>query len=74
MLKHLLDRDARFDIANEHGADQVDAVFAHDVRDAEVAVHDLVNAIEWILFVNDGVQEDTQGPDILLFATVGLAG
>jgi hypothetical protein len=37
-------------------------------------VHDLVYAIEWVLFVDDGVEQNAKGPDILLFATVGSAG
>jgi hypothetical protein len=37
-------------------------------------VHDLVDAIEGVFLVYDCVEQDTQGPDVLLFATVGGAG
>ena len=37
-------------------------------------VHNLVNAVKGVLFVNDGIEEDTKSPDVLLFAAVGLAG
>lgn len=36
-------------------------------------VEDLVDVVEWVLLVDDGVEEDAQGPDVLLFAAVGLA-
>jgi hypothetical protein len=36
-------------------------------------VHNLIDGVEGILFVDDGVEKDTEGPNILLFASVGLA-
>lgn len=35
-------------------------------------VEDLVDIVERIFFVDDGVEEDTQSPDILFLATVGF--
>jgi hypothetical protein len=37
-------------------------------------VHDLVNAVEWVLLVDDGVEENAEGPNVLLLSTVRLAG
>ena len=56
MLQHLLNGNPFRDIAIEHLADEVDARLAHDVRHAQVAVHDLVDAVEGVFLVDDGVQ------------------
>jgi hypothetical protein len=37
-------------------------------------VHDFVNGIEGVFFVDDGVEEDAKGPDVLFFTAVGFAG
>jgi hypothetical protein len=37
-------------------------------------IHDLVDGVEGVFFVDDGVEEDAEGPDVLFFATVGAAG
>jgi hypothetical protein len=37
----------------------MDAILAHDIGDSEVAIHDLVDAVEWVLFVDDGIEQDT---------------
>lgn len=55
MVDDLLDVVSLAHLAVEHATDQVDALLAHDVRDAEVAVHDLVDAVEGVLLVYDGV-------------------
>ena len=73
MIQDVLDADAALDVAIEHLTDQVDAVLAHDVRDAQVVVHDLVDAVERVLLVDDGIQQDTERPDVLLFTSVGQA-
>jgi hypothetical protein len=73
MFQHLADRDPLLDIAVEHEPDQVDALLAHHPRHAQIVVHDLVNAIERILLVDNGVQQDAKCPNILLFATIRSA-
>ena len=70
MLEHGLDADTAVNVAVEHFPDQVDTVLAHDVGDAEVVVHDLVDGVEGVLLVDDGVEQDAKGPDVLLFAAV----
>lgn len=36
-------------------------------------VHDLVNAVKGVFLVDESVQENTKGPDVLFFAAVGAA-
>jgi hypothetical protein len=36
-------------------------------------VHDLVDAVEGVLLVDDGVEQNAQRPDVLLFTAVWLA-
>ena len=36
-------------------------------------VENLVDVIKRILFVDDGVEEDAQGPNVLLLASIGFA-
>lgn len=58
MLEYGLDTNPAVDVAVEHFPDQVDTVLAHDVGDAEVVVHDLVDGVEGVLLVDDGVEQD----------------
>jgi hypothetical protein len=55
MLQDLTDRDPLFDIAIEHHAYQINALLTHDPGDAQIVVHNLVDTIERILLVDDGV-------------------
>lgn len=73
MLEDLGNVGALGDVTVEHAADQVDALGAHREGDAQVVVHDLVDAVEGVLLVDDGVEEDTQRPDVLLFAAIWLS-
>jgi 5-methylcytosine-specific restriction endonuclease McrBC regulatory subunit McrC len=72
MRQNLININPLVHIAIQHLADQINALVANRVRHAQVAVHDLVDAVEGVLLVDDGVQQDAQGPDVLLFAAVGL--
>ena len=36
-------------------------------------IHDLVDTVEGILLVDEGVKEDAQGPDILFLAAIGFS-
>lgn len=35
-------------------------------------IHNLVDAVKGIFFVNEGIEENAEGPDVLFFAAVGL--
>jgi hypothetical protein len=37
-------------------------------------IHDFVNAVKGVLFVDDGVEQDTECPDILFFTPIGFTG
>jgi hypothetical protein len=37
-------------------------------------IHNLIDAVEWVFLVNDCVEQDAKGPDVLFFAAVGMAG
>jgi len=74
MIQNLLDIYPSIQIPIEHLADQINACLAHDIGNTKIPIHDLIDAVEWILLVYDGVEEDTESPNILLFATVWLAG
>jgi hypothetical protein len=56
MFEYLTDRDSLLYIAIQHHAHQVDALLAHHPWHPQVVVHDLVNTIKRILFVDDGVE------------------
>jgi len=60
-------------VAGKHRLDQVDAALAHDPRDAQFMVQDLINAVKRVFLVHESIQQDTERPDILLLATIRLA-
>lgn len=74
MLQHRLNANPTTNIAIQHRADEINAILAHDIRHAEIAVHDLVDTVEGVFFVDYRIQEDAEGPDVLFFAAVRLAG
>ena len=56
MLEHFANGDTTVDVAVEHEPDQIDAGLGHDVGDAQVVVHDLVDAIERVLLIDNSVK------------------
>ena len=74
MVHDAANADALLDVALEHPAHEVDAHFADDKWHAQVAVHDLVDVVEGILLVEDGVEQDAEGPEVLLAPVVRGAG
>ena len=74
MAHHIRDPDPALHVPVEHQADQVDTLLAHDKGHAQVLVHDLIDAVEGVFLVDDGVEEDAERPDVLFAAVVGLAG
>ncbi len=59
-------------ITIQHRLYQLDRRLGHDPGDAEFVVEDLVDAVEGVFFVDEGVEEDSEGPDVLFFAAVGF--
>lgn len=72
MVHNLLNRKSLLHVAVQHRPDQFNAPRTHLIRYSQIAIHNLVNAIEGIFLVDDGVEEDTKGPDVLFFAVIGL--
>jgi hypothetical protein len=68
---HFGDGNAVVDVAVEHRADEVNAIFRERKEgDSEGVVKDLVDAVERVLLVDNGVKKDTQSPDILFLAPI----
>lgn len=55
MVEHLVDVVALGDITFQHAADEIDTLLAEYKGDAEVAVHNLVDAVKRVLLVDNGV-------------------
>jgi hypothetical protein len=55
VIQHLFYGIPLSNVSVQHTADQIDAVLADYEGDTEVSVHDLVNTIERVLLVDDGV-------------------
>lgn len=73
MLQNLRNSNAPLDVAVEHESNQIEVLFRHDVGHAQVVVHDFVDAVERVLLVYNGIEEDAEGPNILLFAAICFA-
>lgn len=70
MIFDLVDGQSAVDVAVQHAFDQVDAVLAHDPRNPELVVQNLIDAVERVLLVHERVEQDSQGPDVLFLAPV----
>ena len=73
MVQYLRDTQPPVDVTVEHALDQIDALLAHNPGDSQLMIHDLVDAVEGVLLVDEGVEQDTESPDVLFFAAVGTA-
>ena len=70
----LFDAQSLLHVPVEHTSYQVNAVVIEgDIWDAQGVVQDFVDTVEGILLVHDRVEEDAEGPYVLLFAAVRLA-
>lgn len=72
MLHDLSDGKSLVNVAVQHGFDEIDGVVAHDPGNAKFVIHDLIDAVKRIFFVDKRVEQNTKGPDILFFAAVGF--
>jgi hypothetical protein len=74
MLHNFCDRQAVVNIAIKHLFDQINAVLRERQKwYSERMVQDLIDVVEWVFFVDDGVEKNTECPNILLLASVRLA-
>lgn len=74
MLNHLRNIKALCNIAIQHVANEVDALVAKRKGYSEIAIHNLINAVEGVLFIDDGVEKNSQGPYVLFPSAIWLAG
>lgn len=73
MIHHFTNGQAVVNVSIEHLSNKVDAVFRErQVRNPKGMVQNLVNIVERVFLVDDRVEKDAQGPDILLLAPVRL--
>ena len=74
VLHHFGNSNSLVNISVEHLSDQVDACLREgNEGHAKSVVKDLFDVVERVLFVDNGVQQDTQSPYILLSSTVRLS-
>ncbi len=57
MTQHLLNGHPLLDIAIEHQPDQINAILAHDEWNTQPMIHNLIDTVERILLVDDGIQQ-----------------
>lgn len=74
VLQNLGDIVSLFDVAIQHATDEVDTLITDRVRHTQVAIHDLIDAVERVFLVDDGVEQDAESPYVLLFAIIRFAG
>ena len=70
MLHYLPDTQPSIHIPLQHASDQIDTTLTHDPRNAELMIHDFVDAVKGVFFIDESVKEDAEGPDVLFFAAV----
>lgn len=74
MLQNLVDIVSLLDVAIQHAPDEVDTLVADRVRHTQVAIHDLIDTVERVFLVDDGIEQDAESPYVLLFAIIRFAG
>lgn len=74
MIQYLANRDSLLHISIQHQPYQINTLLAHYPRHAQIMIHDFVNRVEGVLLVDNSVEQDSKGPDVLFFAAVGFAG
>lgn len=74
VLQNLVDVVSLLDVAVQHATNEIDALVADCVRHTQVTIHDLVDTVERVFLVDDGVEQDAESPYVLLFAIIRFAG
>lgn len=71
MFKHFSNSESVVNVAIEHRADEVDAIFRERKEgNAEGVVKDLIDVVERVLFVDNSIKENAESPDILFLASI----
>lgn len=72
-IPDLTDSQPPIDVPVQHLLYQFDIRGRHDPRYAQFVIEYFVNAVEGVFLVDERVEEDAEGPDVLFFAAVGFA-
>lgn len=71
VFKHFSNGESVVNVAIEHRADEVNAIFRERKEgNAEGLVKDLINVVKRVLFVDNGIKENTESPDVLFLASI----
>jgi hypothetical protein len=74
MLNNLCNRQSLIHIPIQHFLDQINAVFRERHKGyPQRVIQDLVDVVEGIFFINDGVKEDSKSPDVLFLTAIRFA-
>lgn len=74
MLHNFRDGQAVINISIQHPSNKVYTVFRERQEgNSKGMIEDFIDIVERILFVNNRIEKDSQGPDILLFPSVRFA-
>lgn len=73
MIKYLRNIITLREVAVEHTADEINTLVADCVGNPQITVHDLIDAVKRVLLVDDGVEKNTKGPNVLFLATIRFA-
>lgn len=74
VVNHFRYRNSIVDVAVEHFANKIDAVLGEWQKgDSKGVIENLVDVVEWILLVNDSIEQNAQSPHILFLSAVGFA-
>lgn len=71
VFKHFSNCESVVNVAIEHRADEVNAIFRERKEgNSEGVVKDLIDVVERVLFVDNCVKKNAQSPDILFLASI----
>ena len=71
MSKHFSNGESVVNVAIEHRADEVNAIFRERKEgNAEGVVKDLIDVVERVLFVDNGIKENAESPDVLFLTPI----
>lgn len=74
MSEHFSNGESVVNVAIEHRADEVNAIFRERKEgNAEGVVKDLIDVVERVLFVDNGVKKNAESPDVLFLASIRSA-
>lgn len=74
MSEHFGNGESVVNVAIEHRADEVNAIFRERKEgNAEGVVKDLIDVVERVLFVDNGVKKNAESPDVLFLASIRSA-